>query len=459
MEKLNFQDAAFLNLDAPRHPYHVAGLIILKPPEGATRGYLRRLAADCRRLNELWPIFGKKLSHPDDPSKSGWVKENDYHPEHHVLHYALPEGATMSDLMELMSRAHERQLDRFRPLWEIHLVEGLPKGRFALYCKVHHALVDGAGAMRMMDALFSTSPEETIDFRRAARVAAAQSEQHSLLWRLRDTGRTLARQYRALPELGALLAHMGQGALRGAEDVMRLPFTAPRTIFNSEIDPSRRIITCDLPFSRVRAMAKQSGGSINDVLLSICGGALRRYLREVDALPRKSLLAGMPVAVKSAGQVEGNQLSFILSPYFTNERDALKRLRRVIRTTRSAKKELAQVSNTAAQDYTNLILVPTMLLTMSGNATAVTPPINAIFSNVAGSREKLYLEGSEVEAMYPLSVVTAGMGLNITVLSYASKLCFAITSCPTEQPHIERLGKYLRESYRELGAALAQEPT
>ena len=116
------------------------------------------------------------------------------------------------------------------------------------------------------------------------------------------------------------------------------------------------------------------------------------------------------------------------------------------------------MSSTAAQDYTNLILVPTMLLTMSGNATMVTPPINAIFSNVAGSRQKLYLEGSQVEAMYPLSVVTAGMGLNITVLSYASKLCFAITSCPTEQPHIERLGKYLRDSYRELGAAMAQEP-
>jgi hypothetical protein len=116
------------------------------------------------------------------------------------------------------------------------------------------------------------------------------------------------------------------------------------------------------------------------------------------------------------------------------------------------------VSGTAAQDYTNLILVPTLLLTLSGNATAVTPPINAIFSNVAGSRDRLYLEGSEVEAMYPLSVITAGMGLNITVLSYANKLCFAITSCPTQQPHIERLGKYLRESYRDLADALAQEP-
>ena len=459
MEKLNFQDSAFLRLESQNHPFHVAGLVILKLPEDAPANYLSRLAARCGRLNELWPQLDKKLSHPDEPDKSGWVPEEDYQARRHVLHYALPASGTMADLMQLVTRAHERQLDRNRPLWEFHIIEGLPRNRFALYCKIHHALVDGAGALEMSRALLSPSPDKVIGLAEQRQVVQQHHERHGVLQELSDSGRKLMKQYKALPELSALLAGMGMAALRGSNDTMKLPYTAPRSIFNTEIDSNRQLIVTDLPLKKVKAMARTTGGSINDVLLAVCGGAIRRYLWENNALPRKSLVAGVPVAVKTAEKSGGNQLSFILCPYFTNERNALKRLRSVIRVTRSAKKKLAAVSETAAQDYTNLILMPTVLLTLTGNATRVNPAINAIFSNVPGSQEKLYLEGSEVEAIYPLSVVTAGMGLNLTVLSYSNKLCFAITSCPTEQPGIEKLGKYLKESFRELAEAISQEPS
>jgi hypothetical protein len=160
------------------------------------------------------------------------------------------------------------------------------------------------------------------------------------------------------------------------------------------------------------------------------------------------------VSIKSADKQAGNQLSFILCPFFTTERDDLKRLQRIIKTTTRAKSELAEMSTTANADLTNLILMPTVLLTLSGKSTSVPPPLNAIFSNVPGSREKLYMDGSELEALYPLSVVTDGMAINLTVISCGNKLCFAITSCPTKTPGIEQLGTYLKEGFRDLQAAV-----
>jgi WS/DGAT/MGAT family acyltransferase len=450
MEKLNFQDASFLRLESSRHPFHVGGLMILKKPRNAGSQYLRRLAERSGQLNEVWPIFNKKLNDPEDLANGSWILEEDYHPERHVLHYALPAPGRMEDLLALVSRAHERQLDRNRPLWEIHLIEGLRGDRFAIYCKVHHALVDGVGALQMFKALFTTTASKRLDLEEMRPHGRTQQQRQSLLADLSEMGRTLLEQYRALPQLSALLAHMGLDALTGEQESMKLPFTGPRSIFNTEVDSSRQIVICDLPFNQVRNLARRTGGTINDVLLAVCGGALREYLMAQDALPRRSLVAGVPVSLKSPGEEEGNRLSFILCPFFTTEQDGCTRLQRIIKTTRKAKAELGEMSTTANQDFTNLILMPTILLTLTGNATRVTPAINAIFSNVPGSAEKLYLEGAELEGLYPLSVVTDGMGINLTVISYGNKLCFAITSCPTEQPGIGELGDLMKTSFRNL---------
>jgi diacylglycerol O-acyltransferase len=450
MEKLTFLDSSFLRLESSRHPFHVGGLMILKKPRGAGGNYLRRLASRAGQLNEAWPIFNKKLKDADDLANSAWITEDNYCPDRHVLYYALPHPGRMEDLLALVSRAHERQLDRNRPLWEMHIIEGLQGDRFAVYCKVHHALVDGVGAMQMLNSLLTASPSRRIDLEEIQPHASQQHQRHSLLHDLGDMSRGLLEQYRALPQLSSLFAHMGLDALKGEQESMKLPFTAPRSIFNTEVDSARQVIICDMPFNQVRNLARRSGGSINDVLLAVCGGALRRYLLQQESLPRRSLVAGLPVSIKSAGQQAGNQISFILCPFFTTEEDDFTRLQRVIKTTRRAKAELAEMSTTANQDFTNLIMMPTVLLTLTGNATLVTPVINAIFSNVPGSGEKLYLEGAELEGLYPLSVVTDNMGLNLTVISYSKKLCFAVTSCPTEQPGIGALGDLLKSSFREL---------
>lgn len=453
MQKLSSQDLGFLKIESPRCPFHVAGLMILKKPEGAGRNYFRQLTDKCGRLNELWPIFNRKLQDSTDLSDAAWIEAEDYRPDRHVYHYALPQPGRMEDLLTLATRAHERPMDRSRPLWEVHVIEGLPRDRYALYCKVHHALVDGVGAVKMLQGLFSTDPRARLSF--DPNPASTREHHHpSLFGRLAGISRGALRQYRAIPELSGLLAHMGADALRGKTDAMRLPFTAPRTLFNTEIDSSRSIVLCDLPLGSVKRMARQVGGSINDVLLAICGGALRLYLQQQGGLPRSSLVAGMPVSLKTSDADVGNKLSYIIAPFFTNEADDFKRLQRVIKVTRKAKQELASVSSTAAEDYYALVMAPTILLTITGNAMRVRPTINAIFSNVPGSRERLYLEGAELEAIYPLSIVTDAMGLNITVLSHVNKLCIAIASCPTDQPGIEDLGGLLKESYQALRDAV-----
>lgn len=456
MEKLSSQDVGFLKIESAHCPFHVAGLMILKKPEKAPRNYIRKVAAQCARLPEMWPVFSKKLSDPEDLSQASWVPEKNYVPERHIYHYALPQPGRMDDLMQLTTRAHERPLDRSRPLWELHIVEGLPGDRFAMYCKVHHALVDGVGAMKMIQSMFSTSPRTKIDFSADDKVLHRHHDHHSLFQQVGDLAGGLLRQYRAIPELARVLSHMSTSALRGLEDNMRLPFTAPRSIINAELDSRRHFVTCDLPLNSVRKMAHQMGGSINDVLLSVCGAALREYLLGQDALPRSSLVAGMPVSLKSDSDSHGNKLSYMVSPFFTNEPDPLKRLQRVIRTNTAAKKELNSISITAAEDFYALLMAPTILLTVTGNATRIRPGVNAIFSNVPGSRERLYMEGAELEALYPFSIVSDGMGLNITVVSHANKLCFAIASCPTGMPGIEQLDKLLKSSFRELREAVKE---
>jgi len=223
MQKLAFQDSAFLRLESSQRPFHVAGLMVFKLPEDAPRGYLRKLVRHCGRLNELWPIFNRKLSDPEALANAGWITAEDYDPHRHVSHYALPAPGRMEDLLQLVTAAHERPLDRGQPLWEIHLIEGLSGDRFAIYCKVHHALVDGVGALRMMDALFSTSPDTRIDFRRAKPLVSQHQRRHSLIDNLGKLPDAMVKQYKALPQLSRLLGRMGLAACRRGGRYLSLP--------------------------------------------------------------------------------------------------------------------------------------------------------------------------------------------------------------------------------------------
>ena len=453
--KLNFQDSMFLRLESSRQPFHVATLIILKLPPKAPKQYLKTLAQSFSHLHESWPILTRKLKDPGNLRNPSWVMENPLHGRRHVLHYALPVPGRMGDLLWLVTQAHERQLDRNRPLWETHIIEGLPGKRFAVYSKMHHSLIDGTGGMRLiMRSLLSPSPDAILADSKLEDFKSDSGNSPDILGEVAEVRSSLLKQYRAVPELARLLSQMSLDAIRGEEAGLSIPFTAPRTPINAEIDSLRRVILCDLPFSRVRSIARRTQGSINDVLLAIYGGALRSYLKNLGTLPRKSLIAAVPVSLKSEDAVEGTQISTIFCPYFTNEKDPMKRLQRIIKVTGKAKKDLGRMSNTARRDFANLMMVPFSLLILSGATTRFTPEFNTVLSNVKGSTETLFLEGSEVEGIYPLSVVMDGSALNLTVISYRTKLCVGITACPTALPGIESFGELLKSSFRELDDAL-----
>jgi WS/DGAT/MGAT family acyltransferase len=457
MDKLNFQDNAFLRLESPAHPFHVAGMMVFSPPPGARPGYLRRIVREVGQfLPQVDALFRRKLEGANTASPY-WVEASDFDPGFHVQHYALAYPGNMDELLAMLSRTHERLLDRSRPLWEWHVVEGLPRNRFALYCKVHHALIDGVGAMRMIDTLLSEDPRAPIGAAlRAARPADSKSPEPTrsgVFGQLSGAAEALLEQGKAIPEVAAMLMRMGRD---GGKDAPPLPFTAPHAIMNTDISHRRRLVTANFPLSSVRRIGAAVDGTVNDALVAICGGALRSYLLEHKQLPKQTLLAGIPMSVRTPEEQHGNQLSTIVCSFATHMRDPLARLRHISRSTRQAKQHVRGLSQTARQDYMNMILLPAMVLTMAHAATSVPPAFNVIVSNVPGPAQPLYLGGSRLEEIYPLSLVTDAQALNITAVSCGSKLCLGIAACPDNLPGIERLGHHLTAAYKELLEAIAR---
>lgn len=450
MQKLSFQDAFFLRAESPSCPFHVASLMVLAPPEDSSPHYMRELASKLGRIKEVWPVFGKRLNDPYSLKNPGWVEAEDFKPEDHVLHYQLPASGGMDDLLGLVAHAHEQLLDRTRPLWQAHLIEGLPDGRFALYFKVHHALVDGVGGLKMLQEMFTPDPSGKLLDAPQKKHCQTDHNKASLGESIKHALTAILKQTRALPEAYNLLANIGLDNLLGKKDVPQLPFAAPRTLLNKELGTRRRFIVCELPVEKVREIGKYYDGTINDVLVAICGNALRDYLVSLNQLPPKTLEAGLPVSVKSKNNDQGNQLSFIICPFETNERDPVQRLRHIIKTTRKAKNDLAHISPEATEDLATIAMVPFLVLTLTHHSQTLPPVFNTILSNVPGPKKTIYLEGARLEKLYPLSIVTDGMGLNITVISYNGSLCIGITTAPSNEPHIEHLSTLIQQGFENL---------
>lgn len=260
----------------------------------------------------------------------------------------------------------------------------------------------------------------------------------------------LVKQSKAVPEASSMLANFGLDFLRGKKDRPQLPFSAPHSILNKELTSRRRFITTTLPLNKIHELGKFFGGTVNDVLIAIFGSALRRYLLAQGKLPERSLDAGLPVSIKYQGATEGNQLSFIICPFSTEESDPLIRIVRVIKTTKKAKQDIAHMSPEASEDLATMTMVPFLLMTLTHASQKLPPVFNTIVSNVPGPKKQMYLEGSKLEEIYPLSIVTDGMGLNITVISYLKKLCIGITCAPGSEPNIESLNGFIQDAYKEL---------
>ncbi len=434
--RLSLQDTSFLRMETANTPMHVAALLTLEMPDAAGPDFLRTIYARLRRADFISFPFDHKLS--DTGLRPSWIKA-DLDVDYHVRHSALPAPGGERELGVLVGRLHSLRMDMNRPLWELHLIDGLENRRFAIYLKLHHAAADGQSVMRMLGHWFSEDPAEFAEPpRRKAKAASAPGRRPRVPLRERaNNARDLIRLLRTTTGAGM------EGGLGGS-------LRPPRTLFNQAVTAHRRLATCSLPLERIKRIARQQEVSVNDVILGVLGGALRRYLAEQDALPAKTLFASVPVGRQPAHGRGENAASGFVCPLGTDEADPLVRLSRIALVTREGKNVFSGSSDSAVEQYTLLGLVPMVLGQMSGLLAKAPPLFNLTVSNVVASRNPLYFAGARLEAFYPVSFLLDGYALNVSLVGYCDRVCVGFVGCRDRIPHLQRLAVYASEALEDM---------
>ncbi len=450
-------DSAFLIQEAREHPMHVAGLQIFKTPPDKDEDYPGDLYRELLTYTDVAPLFSRR---PRDPVESlgnfWWKTEAHVDVDYHVRRSALPRPGRIRELLELVSRLHGSLLDRHRPLWEYHVIEGLPDSRFATYAKCHHSLADGITLTRKV--LQSCSPDPEV--RGRPPMWAAGDERPAVAKQRRiahpvETFRSAGRTLMGFRGMGSMLADYGRAALKDQTAV--LPYGAPKSMLNVPISGSRRVAAQSWDIARILKVAKARGVTLNDMVLAMSAGALRRYLLANDALPDEPLIASIPVSLRTGdGDGQGNAITFVLCNLATDLGDPEARLEAITSSMRATKAVMADRPGLQMAALGVLTTVGPSALTRVPGASNVAPPYNVLISNVPGPRERLYWNGAELESIYPLSIPTENQALNITCLSYADHLEFGLVGCRLAVPKLQRLLDYLEDSLQELELILRQ---
>ncbi|MFD2419320.1 WS/DGAT/MGAT family O-acyltransferase [Amycolatopsis pigmentata] len=440
-------DSMFLFVESREHPMHVGGLQLFRKPEGADDDFLRGLREDMLKKTEVGPLFRRRPANPvSSAGYLAWGEDTDVDLDYHFRHSALPQPGRVRELLELTSRWHSILLDRHRPLWEIHLVEGMRDGRFAMFSKIHHALMDGVAALRHLQSTLSPDPDD-LDC--------------PTQW----TQTTTPRQSRAprspadsLRGALAQLAGLAPAALKVANEAfherrLTMPMQAPKTMLNVPIGGARRFAAQSWPLERVRAIASATGTSRNDVVLAMCGGALRDYLIEQAALPADPLIAMVPVSMRGVSDTSaatGNRIGAVLCNLGTHLSDPAERLGGVHRSMRDAKRIFKELTPLQALLLSAVNVAQLGISTVPGVVGNTRPPFNLVISNVPGPRQQMYWNGAKLDGIYPASVLLDGQALNITLTNNNDSLDFGITGCRRSVPHLQRLLLHLDTSLAEL---------
>lgn len=457
MEQLSGLDARFIYGETPTVHMHTLKIALVDVRE-VTGGYtfdrfrevlasrLDRLPAFCFRLVEI-PFH---LTHPV------WADDPDFLLDRHLRRRVAAEPGGRRELDALVGEIASSPLDRRRPLWEITAVEGLADGRVAFVAKVHHALADGMTAVMLMQhvldaALHAPSAPDDRDAL-APRVAAPLPDRAALL-------RLAARSWaRAIVRLPALLVRSLVGIRRRARHIKRSRVRTPRPLLdppramcNGSVSARRVFATTDLSLSDVRAVKDEFDVSLNDVVLSLVGGALRRTLAEMGDLPTRPLVAGVPTGTHRAnGRPFGNHVANLFTTLATDEADPVTRLQRVHAVTAEAKARHDALGDDLFEEWGDF--TPPRLFTWtvrlwgrSRLANHLRPPINLVVSNVPGPRDRLSVEGAHLDAIYSVGPLLEGIGLNVTVWSYCDTLFASILGCPDLGPDVERVAEHLHD--------------
>ncbi|MCW2715365.1 MAG: acyltransferase [Frankiales bacterium] len=477
MQQLTGLDAAFLAMETPSVYGHVGSVCVLDPSTGTEPLTLERLQAVISSRLHLVPAFRRRLvAVPFGFDQPYWIEDPDFDIEFHVRELALPAPGDDKQLAEQAARVHARPLDRGRPLWELYLIGGLSGGRVAVYTKIHHAAIDGVSGNDLLGALLDESPEGrdvgnapdwTCDkvpgsvplLARSALTLAAQPLRAARLTVgvVRSLpGLALSPARPVLPVIDRFVPRRGSSAV-----LSQTGLRAPRTPFNRPIGPHRRWAFATLALAEVKAIKQARGVTVNDVVMALCAGALRRWLADHDALPEGPLIAAVPVSVRTEAQkgTGGNRVSAMTAGLPTHLADPLERLAYCHEAMRAAKDQHGALPADLLSDVSQFAMPA-----LAGQAARLAArlrlvewlsPFNLIISNVPGPSQPLYYAGAQLVAYYPLSAIAEGQGLNMTVMSYDGGMHFGLISDRDLVPDLHRMAGYLVDELDELTKAVA----
>ncbi len=447
MDRLSALDASFLYGETPESPMHVAGLAIFEPPSSGSDVFAVFRDHLKSRLH-LVPFFERKLAlTPIQLDHPVWVHDGNLDLDYHFRHVSLPKPGTLEQLETLVARLHMILLDRSRPLWQYYVIEGLEGGGFAIY-----AGIDGGAGMAALPVIFATSPDPEpapppLPSPRGSRIP----EIFELISDSYAKFFTQQREfYESWPDLGKAIAKVGQRVTADLANPPRTLPLAPKTLFNVSLSSQRSFGTCTISLRDVKAVAKLTKSKVNDIVMTISAGALRRYLEARNALPDGPLLAAVPVSLRKAGNADmNNQVTAMLCSLATDIADPIRRLE--------------DIRDVIPTDMTWLgapIIITGMARLMGQAKLAERLPaiVNVLISNVPGPREALYCAGAKMIHYFPVSIPSNGSVLNITVQSCLDNLDFGLIACRTAVPDIEKLTEFLAEEFERLKKAAGGTP-
>ena len=447
MELISPLDNIFLLGESREHPMHVGGLQLFVPPDGAGPEFVRDTYEAMLLCTDVQPTFRKHPAFLGGVTNIAWVEDKDVELDYHLRRSALPAPGKVRDLLELTSRLHGYLLDRHRPLWEAHLVDGLTDGRYALYVKIHHALIDGVSAQRLMQRTMTPDPND--DELRVAWTLGPR--RHKSASRGPSPLQMLARTAGSVAALAPSTLSLARAAL--IEQQLTLPFQAPKTMFNVRIGGARRIAAQSWSLERFKRVKAAAGGvTVNDVVLAMCAGALRGYLLEQSALPDTPLVAMVPVSLRTDERADrgGNMVGTILCNLATHLDDAGKRLEAIHASMNDNKQVFSQLPQIQQFALSAFLTGGIAFSLVPGFVAAAPPPFNIVISNVPGPREPLYWKGARLDGNYPLSIALDGQALNITLTNNADNLDFGLVGCRRSLPHLQHLLGHLEDSLKDL---------
>jgi diacylglycerol O-acyltransferase / wax synthase len=456
MKRLSLIDDLFLRVESRRQPFHIGMLMLFELPQGATKDFAARLARRLRQSTHAASPFNWRLAR-----RRGlhyWTDDELFDLDQHFVHTCLPEPGRVRELFALISRIHSAHLDREYPLWRMYLIEGIEGGRIALYLKIHHAVTDGVAGMRMVSEMMAGAADESLLLPPPWEVIRRKSNAQPLPVPTPAAGilpalQSLARE--GLASLKPLLREL-RGTFRDARAAhphLVLAGQAPRTLFNQTVSASRRVAAQSYATARLRAVAKALGASLNDVVLAMCSGALRIYLRETGRLPDRPLVAAVPVSVRKGTGELGNKVSFTMTTLATDLDDPAERVRAIKECMDYNKQRIRELEATQVQAYAALLLLPGAVKAMLGQDPD-SALASVVISHVPGPRQDMYWQGCRLAGLYPVSLVTDTGALNITVVSRHDFVDFGLIACRKSVPHMQRLLEDLESSLKELEACV-----